>query len=66
MGKAMGLVMDMDSMLGGDFDKGLTSLATLAEADATTRIAREAAEAEAAAAAATAEPAIEGEPPAIH
>lgn len=37
MGKAFSLVMDMDELLGPDFDKGLESLATLAEADAAAR-----------------------------
>ena len=34
MGKAMCLVMDMDAMVGGDFEKGLAALKTLAEAEA--------------------------------
>ena len=34
MAKAMGLVMDMDRMIGGQFEKGLTSLKSLAEASA--------------------------------
>jgi uncharacterized protein YndB with AHSA1/START domain len=32
--KAMGLVMDMDRMIGGQFEKGLASLKSLAEASA--------------------------------
>jgi hypothetical protein len=35
VGKAVGLFMDMDAMVGGDFDRGLTSMKTVAEADAT-------------------------------
>ncbi|MGH7782831.1 MAG: SRPBCC family protein [Candidatus Binatia bacterium] len=31
-GKAFGLVMNMDEMIGGDFDKGLAQLKTIAEA----------------------------------
>lgn len=31
MGKAIGLVMDMDKMVGGDFEKGLADLKALAE-----------------------------------
>jgi uncharacterized protein YndB with AHSA1/START domain len=34
MGKAFGLFMDMDQMIGSDFEKGLASLGTVAEADA--------------------------------
>jgi hypothetical protein len=34
LGKAFGLVMNMDSMVGGEFEKGLASLATLTEAEA--------------------------------
>ena len=34
MGKAIGLVMDMDKMVGGDFEKGLADLEALAEARA--------------------------------
>jgi len=48
MGKAASLVMDMDEMVGGTFEKGLASLKTLAETDAKDR--------EAAAAAAAAAP----------
>jgi uncharacterized protein YndB with AHSA1/START domain len=56
MSKAFGLVMDMDAMLGADFEKGLGKLATVAEASAKERVAaEEKAAAEAAAAAATAE-----------
>jgi len=32
MGKAFGLIMDCDKMVGGDFEKGLASLKTIAEA----------------------------------
>ena len=34
MGKAFPLVMNMDKMVGGDFEKGLATLKTHAEADA--------------------------------
>ncbi len=34
MGKAISLVMDMDKMVGGDFEKGLADLKTLAESRA--------------------------------
>lgn len=34
MGKAIGLMMDMDKMVGGDFEKGLADLEALAEAGA--------------------------------
>ena len=51
MGKAAGVFMNMDSMLGADFMRGLDKLAGLAEADAKARIEKEKqAEAEAAAA----------------
>lgn len=52
MGKMAGLFMDMETMIGNDFDRGLTELATVAQADAQ---ARQAAEAQAAAEAAAAE-----------
>lgn len=52
MAKAMGLAMDMDTMLGADFEKGLTKLSEKGVAAATTRVAAEKAAAEAAAAAA--------------
>jgi hypothetical protein len=32
MSKAFSLVMDMDKMIGGDFEKGLASMKTVAEA----------------------------------
>lgn len=54
MGKAFGLFVDMDAMLGADFDKGLGKLAAVAEADAKARAEREAAAAAAQAAAAAA------------
>ena len=54
MNKAAGLFMDMDAMLGGDFEKGLSTLAPMAEADAAARKQAEAAEAAAAEAAAAA------------
>lgn len=34
LGKAIGLVVNMDAMVGGDFEKGLASLKSSAEADA--------------------------------
>lgn len=62
MGKAMSLVMDMDEMIGKDFEQGLATIKTLTETEAKNRIAREAqlkarAEAEAAAKAAQEAPA---------
>jgi hypothetical protein len=49
MGKLAGLFMDMDTMLGADFEKGLKSLKGLAESDAAARKAAEAKAAEEAA-----------------
>lgn len=60
MNKAFGLVMDMDAMLGADFQRGLDKLKPLVEKVATDRVAAERAAAEAAALAAAAVPA-EGE-----
>ncbi len=58
MSKAMGLMMDMDKMIGSDFEKGLAGLKTAAEADAAKAAAdKAAADAAAAAAAAAAPPA---------
>lgn len=37
MGKTMGLFLDMDSLLGADFERGLASLKQVVEADAKTR-----------------------------
>lgn len=58
MGKAFSLVMNMDKMVGGDFEKGLATLKTHAEADAKKvaddKAAAEKAAADAAAAAAAA------------
>jgi hypothetical protein len=54
--KAASLFMDMDKMVGGDFERGLASLKTAAEAE-TARRAAEAAKAQAAAAPAEAAPA---------
>ena len=34
VGKAIGLVLDMDAMIGGDFEQGLADLKTLSEAAA--------------------------------
>ncbi len=51
MSKAFGLVMPMDKMVGGDFEKGLAAMKQVTEADAK-RLAEEAAAAAAAAAAA--------------
>ncbi|MCP3100320.1 SRPBCC family protein [Myxococcus sp. K15C18031901] len=74
MGKAMCLVMDMDQMIGKDFEAGLANLKTVAEADAKKRAeaeaarvaaekaAAEAAAAEAAAAEAAAAAGTEGQP----
>ncbi|MBL9037992.1 MAG: SRPBCC family protein [Archangium sp.] len=53
--KAMSLVMDMDKMVGPDFEKGLASMKEAAEADATKRAAEKAAADAAAAAAAPAD-----------
>jgi hypothetical protein len=50
MGKLFGLFMDMDSMLGKDFEAGLAGLKSVAEADAQKRAAAQAAAAQAAAA----------------
>lgn len=57
MGKAMSLFVDMDGMIGKDFEQGLATIKSLTETEAKNRIAREAqlkarAEAEAAAKAA--------------
>lgn len=52
--KVMGLFMDMDAMLGGDFAKGLNTLTPMVEADAKARVATEAAAQAAADAAAAA------------
>jgi hypothetical protein len=54
MGKAFSLVMDMDKMIGKDFEEGLNNLKTLAEADQV-KLNEEKAAAEAAAAAVAAE-----------
>jgi hypothetical protein len=51
-GKAASMFMDMDKMVGGDFERGLTALGTRAKADADARAAAAKAAAEAAAAAA--------------
>lgn len=42
MGKALSLVMDMDGMLGKDFEKGLATIKSLAEGEAKNRREREA------------------------
>jgi uncharacterized protein YndB with AHSA1/START domain len=67
MGKAMSLFMDMDTMIGKDFDAGLANMGKLAEAETqkraeaeAARLAAEKAAAEAAAASATAP--VEGQP----
>ena len=39
VGKAFGLVMDMDQMVGSEFEKGLAAMKTVAEADARSRAA---------------------------
>ncbi len=43
MAKAFGLLMDMDKMVGGDFERGLASLGTVAEAEVKQRAEDEAA-----------------------
>jgi len=58
--KVAGLFMDMDAMLGADFEKGLGKLKPLAESAATTRVAAE--EAAAAAAIAVVDPAAPVDP----
>lgn len=60
MSKAFGLVMDMEEMIGKDYDKGLASLKTIVEAKAV-EDAKAAEVAAAAAAAAEAPPPTEGE-----
>ncbi len=57
MGKAMSIVMNMDKMMGADFEKGLAGLKTVAEAEQQKAEAAAKAAAEAAAAAAAAAPA---------
>ena len=54
VGKAFALVMNMDELVGGDFERGLASLKSLAEADAAVRRAEQAAAQAAAEAAARA------------
>ena len=49
MSKVFGIFMDMDAMIGADFEKGLAQLATVAEAEAKKKKAEEAAAAQAAA-----------------
>lgn len=63
MSKTMCLFSSMDSMIGGDFERGLTSLKPLAEADAKTRIAAEQAAAQKAAEEAAAAAALAAAPP---
>jgi hypothetical protein len=55
MGKLFGLFMDMDSMIGKDFEAGLAGLKSVAEADAQKRAAERAAAQAAAAQAAAAQ-----------
>ncbi len=64
MAKAFGIFVNMDKMLGGDFEKGLASMKSAAEADAAKRAeeAKRAAEAAAAAAAGAAVPADPNSP----
>ena len=62
MGKVAGVFMDMDKMLGADFERGLDTLKPLAEDAAKARLAAEEAAAKAAAEAAAAEALVEGEP----
>jgi hypothetical protein len=40
LGKAFGLVMNTEKMVGGQFEKGLASIQTLAEAEVSQRAAR--------------------------
>jgi len=59
MGKAFSLFMDMDGMIGKDFEKGLATIKTLTETEAKNRLERQAllkAKAEAEAAARAAQP----------
>jgi hypothetical protein len=49
VGKAFGIFMDMDKMIGADFEKGLAQLSAIAEAEAKKKKAEEAAAAQAAA-----------------
>ncbi|WP_375759296.1 SRPBCC family protein [Corallococcus exercitus] len=69
MSKAMCLVMDMDQMIGKDFEKGLASLKTAAQAETTKRAeaeaARKVAEAKAAEAKAAEEAAAAAPAPAV-
>lgn len=66
MSKAMGLVMDMDKMIGPDFEEGLSNMKKVAEADAKKRAEEKAMAEKAAADAAAAPPAApapaEGQP----
>ena len=57
MAKAMGMFMDMDKMVGPDFEKGLASMKTIAETEAAKRAA------EAKAAEAVAPPPVDAAPP---
>ena len=61
--KLMGLFVDMDAMLGGDFQAGLDKLAPLAESDAKGRIAAEEEARKAAEAAALAAAPVDGAAP---
>jgi hypothetical protein len=54
MGKAFGLFMDLDTMIGKDFDNGLAALKTVAEAEAKKKAEEAAAQASAGTATATA------------
>lgn len=65
MSKAMSLVMDMDKMVGPDFEKGLASLKTISETEAaaTQKAAADKAAAEAAAAQPTAEAGVDAGTP---
>ncbi len=60
MAKAMGLFMDMDAMVGSDFEKGLAAMKPLAEAEMNRRNAEAAAQAAAAQAAAAAAAPVDG------
>ena len=56
MGKAFSLFMDMDGMIGKDFEKGLASIKSLTETEAKNRLERQARKAQAEAEAATTTP----------
>ncbi len=65
MGKAMSLVMNMDTMVGGDFERGLANLGTAATEDEAKKVAEEAAAALKAAEEAAAAAALLADPNAV-